>query len=209
MKARLLCLVFCLLATCGNVGASSTDVYDGQWWLSINERQRMNFLYGYVTCANGLAKLDVRFDESVLTYAPRLTTYLKEHPEASTDSVEKLLWKIANPPYSRMVKHPGKGEDVGDWGGMDGDEWRNASEAEQNVLIRGFLECYMKRTKQEQGTFSRPIEYYVAAITKWYGTRINPDDPDDHSQVDPKKVDTKVPEVLFRFRDPARKTQEM
>jgi len=89
---------------------------------------------------------------------------------------------------------------------MNGDEWRNGDEAEQNVLIRGFLECYTKRTKQEQGTFSRPIEYYVAAITKWYGTWINPDDPDDHSQVDPRRVDTSVPEVLFRFRDPARKT---
>lgn len=209
MKARLLCLVFCLLATCGTVGASSTDVYDGQWWLSINERQRMNFLYGYVTCANGLAKLDVRFDESVLTYAPRLTTYLKEHPEASKDSVEKLLWKIASRPYSRRVKDTGAGEDVGKWGGMDGNEWRNANEAEQGVLLRGFLECYTKRTKQEQGTFSRPIEYYVAAITKWYGTWINPDDPDDHSQVDPRRVDTRVPEVLFRFSDPARKTQEM
>ncbi len=205
MKARVVCLVFCLLATCTTLSAATTDIYDGQWWLSINKRQRMNFLYGYVTCAIELAKLDTRFDESVLTYAPRLTAYLQEHPEASKESVESLLWKIASPPYSHPVKHTGGGEDVGKWSGMDGDEWRNGDEAEQNVLIRGFLECYTKRTKQEHGTFSRPIEYYVAAITKWYGTWINPDDPDDHSQVDPRRVDTRVPEVLFLFRDPAKK----
>ena len=164
----------------------------------------MNFVYGYVTCANKLATLDVKFYESVLTYAPRLTAYLKEHPEASNESVEKLLWKIASPPYSRPVKLTGR-EDFEHWGGLDGDEWRNGLEGEQNVLIAGFLECYTKRTKQEHGTFSRPTQYYVAAITKWYGHWVNPNDPEDLSQVDPRKVDTPVPEVLFRFRDPAKK----
>ena len=92
MTVRLLCLVFCLLATCGTAGASSADIHDGQWWLSINERQRTSFVYGYITCAIKLAKLDVRFDEAFSTYALRLTAYLQEHPEASKDSVEKLLW---------------------------------------------------------------------------------------------------------------------
>jgi hypothetical protein len=138
VKARLLCLVFCFLATSGTVGASSTDIYDGQWWLSINKRQRMNFVYGYVTCANGLAKLDVRFDESVLTYAPRLTTYLKEHPEASKDSVENLLWKIASPPYSRTVNHPGKGEDVGDWGAWMAMSGATATKQNRTCLSEGF-----------------------------------------------------------------------
>jgi len=116
MKARLLCLVICLLATCGTLSASTTGIYDGQWWLSINERQRMNFVYGYVTCAIGLAKLDVQFDEPYLAYADRLTAYLKEHPEASKESAEKLLWKIASPPYSRPVKHTAGEEKVGKWG---------------------------------------------------------------------------------------------
>jgi hypothetical protein len=152
VKARLLCLVFCLLATCTTISASTTSVYDGQWWLSINERQRMNFVYGYVTCAIELAKLDVRFDEAFETYALRLTAYLQEHPEASKESVESLLWKIASPPYSHPVEDTGGGEKVGKWGGMNGDDWRNGDEAEQNVLIRGFLECYMKRRQLQNGT---------------------------------------------------------
>ena len=83
------------------------------------------------------------------------------------------------------------------WGPYDsGDEWRASSQLERLGMIQGFLECYERHTHSERGTFSQPREWYVRKISDWYGVK-----PDDPSEVDPKTVKDKIPEVLFRLHD--------
>jgi len=117
-------------------------------------------------------------------------------------SADALLSKLSNPPYSRSVHHPAEGNESSKelkqkWGPYnDGDEWRVLRELERVGWVQGFLECYGKHTKAEHGSFSKPREVYVKKLSEWYG--VNPDDP---SEVDPKTMNDKIPEVLFGLHD--------
>jgi len=199
-------LLFCCCLSLNVRAADKPSSYDGLWWLTIDNRQRMLFIDGFRACYFHLVDRHTHlYDEDPrLAYVPRLNAYLHDHPEATTESVESLLWKISGPPYARTVHHPAKGNESGDevqqkWGPYDdGEEWRGLSDTDRLGTIQGFLECYDKHTNHEHGTFSRPREWYVKKISGWYGVK-----PDDEGVVDPKTVNDKIPEVLFRLHDEA------
>jgi hypothetical protein len=108
---------------------------------------------------------------------------------------------MAAPPYAQTVQEISGGDATPEqlchkWGpyedGMDWRGWGHWSLA----YIQGFLECYSKHTKREHGTFSKPAEWYVKAITDWYGLE------EGHPEViNVSRRYDKIPEVLFRFRD--------
>jgi len=199
--AQLLCLAAVLVSSVDLLGASGDNRYDGKWWLSVNERQRRGFVHGFLLCYSELVDRQL-FEESYSAYSSRLTEYLKAHPEASSESADVLLQRMAAPPYARPVHKPaGQGNETPEqlnvkWGPYEnGDGWRAG--APWNLgYIQGFLECYSKHTKSEHGTFSKPAEWYVKVISRWYGTKEG--DPD---ALDMSRAQEKIPEVLFRFRD--------
>jgi hypothetical protein len=178
--------------------ASGNASYDGRWWLSINDHQRKNFLEGYLACHSVLTTDDgMQFKESNRAYYMRLTTYFQAHPDSLRQSVEAVLWKVAGPRFARPTKELPNGEGAGEkWGVLDGEYWHLDSDQGRLGFVQGFLECYTKRTKQEQGTFSKPNAWYVGEISRWYGIK-----PENASAMDPNRESTKIPEVLFRFRD--------
>jgi hypothetical protein len=180
------------------VGSDAKRGYEGRWWISIGKDQQTDFLEGYLACHSGLTTNDeMQFKESNRAYYRRLTAYFQAHRESLNEPVELILWKVASPPLARPAKEPPGGEGAGEkWGVLDGEYWHLDSDLGRLGFVQGFLECYTRRTKQEQGTFSKPSAWYAAAITKWYG--INPENP---SAIDPDRENTKIPEVLFRFHD--------
>jgi hypothetical protein len=187
--------------------ASANDAYNGDWWLSVNERQRKGFVHGFVLCYSQLADHQL-FQESYAAYSTRLQEYLREHAQQSSESMNVLLLRMAAPPYARPVRRTrSEGNDTpkqldAKWGAHeDADDWRAGRDWDLGY-IQGFLECYAKDTKSKYGTFSRPADWYVKAISDWYG--IKDDDPDS---IDAKREKDKIPEVLFHFRDTGAETR--
>lgn len=162
--------------------------------------QHRGFVQGFVVCYVNLVDRKT-FRESFQAYNLRLNAYLKAHPEASSESLNILLPRLAAPPYAHPVHKslPGNEspEEVNQkWGAHeDGDDWRGGSSWNLG-FIQGFLNCYSNDTKQAYGNFSKSDEWYVSAISEWYGTKEG-----DPEIINLKRENEKIPEVLFRFRD--------
>ena len=173
--------------------------YDGKWWLSVSENQRQGFLQGYAACYIYDTDGKLEFEESRYTYEPRITGYLQSNSDEQSKSIEEMFWKMAQPPYAQPVhKSPGPAEEVkGKYGYVDGDYWRQAEVPHRLGFIQGFLYCYSKHAKVRRGTFSKPVSWYVEAISKWFGVK-----SDDPAEINLARFNVKIPDVLFRFRDP-------
>jgi hypothetical protein len=199
MDRQYLALVFACLVLLTASAPSKPATYDGQWWLSINQRQRGGFQQGFVVCYSHFVNRKL-FYESGRAYNMRLTEYLQGHPESLSEPVEATLLKIASPPYAKSIHRLPPNETptelAAKWGAHnDGDEWRGADPWWLGY-IQGFLECYSRHGKSKYGTFSKSPEWYVDAISNWYGTRA-----DDEGAINESRAQEKIPEVLFRFRD--------
>ena len=199
-KAKYVPGIILLLFTVCGVGGSRDAGYDGKWLLSVNERQRLGFEHGFILCYSQLVDRSL-FRGSYSAFSVRLVKYLRAHPEALSESVDALMLSVAALPHSDAVQRTSEGDATTQqlnvkWGPYeDGDEWR-AGGPWNLGYIQGFLECYKSHTKSEYGTFSKSPEWYVRAISDWYGVREgNPD------VINTSRQDTKIPEVLFRFRD--------
>jgi hypothetical protein len=190
-------LLYSCLAGFSAIATESRSNYDGRWWLSVPKEQRRQFSEGYMNCYAELPKRDIQFDESSYTYEARLTDYLKGHSESLSEPVEGLLWKMARPPYAQPVKNVPAAEKWNEkWGYADGDYWRQSRDEGRLGFIQGFLECYSNHSTAAQGTFSKSREWYVGAVSRWYGVKSN-----DPGEINPRRKTIKIPAVLFRFRD--------
>jgi hypothetical protein len=173
------------------------ETYDGKWWLSLNERQRLSFIDGHQSCYYYMVNPKGPFEENIGLYRDRINAYLEKHPDATNEMVDDLLWRVANPPYSQPPPKsaPGGEEWTEKWGYYNGDDyWQLGTDEDHLAFIQGFLECYDRHTNHPNGTFSKPREWYVKAISDWYG--FGPDVP-----IVKGHENDGIPDVLFRFRD--------
>jgi hypothetical protein len=187
-------LSFCIIAQ----GAQNAPSYNGKWWLSVTKQQRLGFVEGYAVCYSYDTDGTVKFTESRYAYEPRLTEYLSKNRNEDDEPIEDLLLKIAVPPYARTVAPaPGQPEIAkGKYGYLDGDYWRQNVDTHRLGLVQGFLYCYSRHARVKRGTFSKPASAYLEAISKWYGVKA-----DDPSEINLQRMNAKIPDVLFRFRD--------
>jgi hypothetical protein len=190
--------VYGILLAPSAFGSSAT--YDGQWWLSLDERQRQGFVDGFEVCYVNLVDRKT-FQGSTYTSRLKLAEYLQAHSDSLREPVEISLLKSSKsrplkPVHKPLTPNETPEELHAKWGAHnDGDEWRGPDSWNLGY-IQGFLECYSKHTKSEHGTFSKPPQWYADAIANWYGTKA-----DDPEALDETKAGEKIPEVLFRFRD--------
>lgn len=187
-------IALCLCSTL--LWASDREHYDGKWWISLKKELRLSFVDGYIVCYQNMVNAK-EFDEDIRLYRDRINAYLTEHPESARESVSDLMSRMAHPPYSRPpAKHAAGGETYpGRWGLYNGDDyWQLGTDEEHLTFIQGFLDCYDKHTNHPNGTFSKPLEWYVKAIDDWYG--YGPNVP-----VIKSRVNDGIPDVLFHFHD--------
>ncbi len=195
-------LTVLLLLACwvpSNVLASDQPTsFDGHWWLSVGERQRVGYVRGFSTCYVNLLDRSAFQGGSLHAYSILVTNYLQDHPQSLSETAERILLKVNTvmPKRKSLVRPNETPEEIATkWGAHnDGDEWRG-SDIFQLGYIQGFLECYSKQTQQEYGTFSRDPQWYVDAIAHWYGTGPDPE------QKNVSREEEEIPEVLFRFHD--------
>jgi hypothetical protein len=181
----------------GLQGVTSVPSYDGKWWLSVDIWQREGFVDGYIACYTFDAKGEIKFEYTGQMYAPRVTDYLRAHPDEYERPAEQLLWNVTKPSYAPPSgRHlGGRGEtSQGKYGLYDGEFWREMGDSKHLGFIQGFLYCYSKYGDASRGTFSKPAPEYVEAISKWY-------EIDGEGGINPKKMPAKIPTILFKFRD--------
>lgn len=102
------------------------------------------------------------------------------------------------PPFATTAREravTADGTPTSKYGLYDGEFWRQ-SPLERLGIIQGFLYCYSKYGGGTKGTFSKPASQYVEAISKWYGI-----EESDESAINLKRMNVKIPCVLFKFRD--------
>lgn len=184
------------LSSCAQTPVSP-KIYDGKWWASTSKEQRVGFLSGYADCSiNDVG--DKRWSHfSAINEEPKVSKYFADHASDMSLEVETVLWKLW--PESKQTKPAPNGDTYRDKHGFfDGDYWRQADASHRLGFIQGYLFCQKKHSKPA-ATFSSTPEWYVVRISNWYGLKAN--DPDE---IDEKKVDQKIANVLYLLRDRSR-----
>ena len=77
---------------------------------------------------------------------------------------------------------------------FNSDLWRTRLPEERMGFVEGYLSCQSIFGKPK-GTFSKPDDWYVRHISKWYGLK------DGTDVIDERKADAKIADVIYLFRD--------
>ncbi len=190
MKKFLLSIAL-ILASCASIfAADNKAVYDGNWWRSTDHDQHIGFLVGYIDCYAYERKGPLLFEESWYQYENRITKFFQDHPAESGKSVVQALETVA-PQKGKIAteKHLF----------FDGEYWRQSVPTQRLGYVQGFFQCY-RNTATRKTSFSKPDEWYVSQISKWFGVK-----EDDPSEINEKRVNIKIGDVLFKFKDAAPK----
>jgi hypothetical protein len=78
-------------------------------------------------------------------------------------------------------------------GAYDGDFWRQSSRSERLNFVQGYIACEHIYLPHH---FSRLPEYYVNAISAWYGVS-----DEDESVLNDKTANNKIGNVLLQLQD--------
>ena len=180
-------LLAMLLASAGCSAAS----YDGNWWRKAPQQERRGFLAGYSDCALYDAGPRQFADVSWNTLEPQITARYEGGKAALRTSVPTMIDQV-------VPRSSAKGSPAADRHGIfDGDYWRQSSAEHRLGFVSGYLECYKKLSSPKAKFSSSPADY-VGRISRWYGTK-----EDDPAEIDMKRVNQKIADVLYRFRDGA------
>jgi hypothetical protein len=175
--------------------AQQSRKLDGKWWLSIGADERVEFLAGYIDYyANDFGDKNRTFPESWYTYAPRITRYYTQNPQRVTRQATTVLFDVRskNPPK------PQKGGEV--WAEkhwfFNGQYWWQIGAAERTAFIEGYLACYREHLSSRPKRFSESAQTYADEISHWFGAGAP-----DPSDINPKREDVAIADVLYRFAD--------
>lgn len=171
----------------------SKESYDGRWWSSADPREQYGFIGGSGDCNSFELHGKVRYSKSVKEEQDLVTRFYTEDLSRANIGVFDILRRFDNQP-SQINRTGGEA-----WnephGYYDGQYWREADAKERQGFVEGYLWCYRQKAHNPRGTFSKSTSEYVALISAWY--KLN----EETGDVDPARVDTKIADVLFKFRD--------
>ena len=191
MRSAALFLI-CFLALLPRASGQQIPRLDGHWWQTLYENEKVEFVAGYIDCyANDLGDKNNTFPESWDTYAPRITNYYGDHPEAANRLVTKVLFDVRS-------KRPPKPQEGGEtwtekhWF-FDGEYWGQMGKGERDAFIQGYLACYKEHLASRQQKFSLAANRYAQEVSAWF-------------DANPKRYRTAIADVLYKFADgsPAR-----
>lgn len=164
---------------------------DGHWWLAASHQHRDGFEIGWDEC-DGWMLRHRGPSMSSLVFEAAITGYYQRHPRALALPVSTVIarldtrWKKTR--AYPFVMSPPANEYTGD------NIWWNATAAQQDGMIRGFLACQVA----EQGRrIAVPVPVLVRRVSHWYGV-----DPNQEGAVNPATMHDRLSTVILRAEKP-------
>ena len=186
-----------ILCCAGEIRAVTS--FDGKWWGAVSQEERREFVGGYFVCAVFDARHRELRDIPEDSVERGITEYYRSHPADVQRSVRTILFRVA----AQTPRHAtGGGEFHPEkYGFMDGDYWRQLySQSIRRGWIEGFLDCRRNDERKSEikstAQFSKDADFYVTAISRWYGVT-----DDDVGIINEHRSVKMIPDVLFLFRD--------
>ncbi|MGD0860980.1 MAG: hypothetical protein ABR912_16935 [Terracidiphilus sp.] len=195
-------LVFLFALLSGVAAQETTKKYNGDWWRSVPKEERTGFLAGYTDCAVYDAGQKQLAEISWNVLEPKVTDYYNGHASELRTPAATLFVKLS--PLQHTQTESDKGESFpGKHGIFDGEYWRLALPDHRLGFLEGYLECQRQNNKPV-ANFSHPAVWYADQISQWYGVKA-----DDPGEINPKRTDKKIADVLYFFRTkPAKVTSQ-
>jgi hypothetical protein len=173
-------------------GAKATT-FDGHWWIGATSDEQSGFLSGESDCSRAELGLKQEHSHSL----PEERAYVTEFYRAKSDKLSVPVVDALRTARGQVLsKHARSGGEA--WpeahAYWDGQWWREGTAGERLGYVEGYLACYSGASTRH-GSFQKPPSDYVRMINEWYRLK------EETGDVDPQRVDTKIAEVLFKFRD--------
>jgi len=168
-------------------GAPAREKFSGAWWNQSDPEERSGFLNGAADCLTWTVHKK-GFNGTPEQLEDKITKFYKLHPEAASLSVVDVWEKVAEQPKASKVE-----EDQGEvWKNahwyLNGEWWRQVSEAEQLGFLEGYLWCLRTQVPASTERYSKSASSYRQRI-------------DTFVRANPKLAKEAVATTLHRFRD--------
>jgi hypothetical protein len=179
---------------------SQRPVYNGHWWLSVSQEERLGFVSGYVDCYMFEYKGPAGFWNRSGTVLRDLMTEYYESVGNADESVPSVLGHFRDRPTDTVPPAMPGPIKFGPHGGMDGQLWWeiNGNGPDEPLgIVEGYLHCHETQSRNEGGVFSKTPDEYRLLINEWYELDVETGD------INSERVWEKIADVLFGFRDGA------
>ena len=193
--AGFLFLFFSLALPVAGMDSSTTNAYDGNWWLSVGIREQIGFLNGFRDCYVYEYKGPVKYGmATTYEWQRQITAFFENAPDQRRMPAAEFILRAH---VETDGKAPFGEKDKEDHGIYDGQYWNQAfglgGLPEQRGFIAGYLWGHAHLCRNKDGAYSKAPEEYASLITRWYHDhRKNGDAGGDRE---------KIAKILFGFRD--------
>jgi len=192
--------VFCILYVVSlifsvNVAADTVEPrYDGEWWLTLTEDEKLAFYEGFDDCYVTDVKNGYSPDKTYALERNKITKYYLDNPGDQSEYIYKIIIKLENenPRNLHLMKERHQG--------YDGELWRMYIDSDHLAFVRGYIDC---RVTYLHSTISKPIKYYVGSISSWYGIVLT-----DPGEINEKTGGDKIGDVLVRLLEDKAKVED-
>jgi hypothetical protein len=165
-----------------------TRSLDGNWWLSIDQEQRLGFLAGYFCCSYFDLKNQKYSRMSWRNIEPQITEYYNNKSNSKQVIIQNIIKLFVEKNNSPSKPNSKK------YSFFDGEYWRQSDRPHKIGFIEGYVNCW--NTNKVPLMNSDGVEQWVLRLDKWYGIRI-----DDPSEINEKRVDAKIPIVMLLVKN--------
>ena len=196
----LLCGLASVFATGGGAAQKQQKRYDGRWWQSITQRERLGFVAGFIDCYDSDYQGPPIFQARSLDAHRDLTT---QYYQGRSSRLQELVTGVLTRRHPPDVRDERAGERAEERHGFfDGLYWMQMSVGgvdEPRGFIEGHLSCYSSLLPGRAKLFRKSPAEYREQITMWYRF------VEATGDVDAERQHAKIADVLFRFRRGAKR----
>lgn len=166
MRSLLFLFLF-IFATTMFAQSLSNAAMDGKRWSESPRDIRIGFILGYVDCSTSILRERKYPNLNWTQLEKNISEYISNSPSSRDLQVGNLIVDIYDRESNKSVDiHIKKNEKIS--GLFAGDYWWECSAEERKGMIEGYVEC-LKKSGYKKIDLSHPIDFYVNAISAWYG----------------------------------------